>query len=204
MHLFEQTIRNPLGSVLRRLSRVTFLKTDDVVVKVRTAPDSLRDYQERAKAAVLAAKDRGLHRVMVVMPTGTGKTTLFAALVDEFDFSYGETSLVVAHRHELLEQASSRIAQQAPRIQVGIEGGDRIAPYECQAVVAGVQTIGRPGSDRLSWFHPGLLIMDEGHHAPADTWQNVMRRFGAYEGVCFTLAVTATDHRMDAKTAAWQ
>ena len=172
---------------------------DDAVVRGQAAPIILRDYQERAKAAVLAAKDRGLHRVMVVMPTGTGKTTLFAALVDEFEFSYGETSLVVAHRHELLEQACARIAQQAPRIHVGIEGGDREAPPECQAVIAGVQTIGRPDSKRLNWFHPGLLIMDEGHHAPADTWQNVMRRFGAYEGVCFTLAVTATDHRMDNK-----
>jgi len=172
---------------------------DDAVVKGQAAPIILREYQHRAKAAVLAAKDRGLHRVMVVMPTGTGKTTLFAALVDEFESSYGETSLVVAHRHELLEQACARIAQQAPRINIGIEGGDRVATPECQAVVAGVQTIGRPGSKRLNWFHPGLLIMDEGHHAPADTWQNVMRRFGSYEGVCFTLAVTATDHRMDNK-----
>ncbi len=172
---------------------------DDAVVAGTAAPIILRDYQERAKSAVLGAKDRGLHRVMVVMPTGTGKTTLFSSLVDEFDRSYGETSLVVAHRMELLHQASNRIAQQVPRLQVGIEGGDHTAPFECRAVVAGVQTIGRPDSKRLNWFHPGLLIMDEGHHAPADTWQNVMRRFGSYEGVCFTLAVTATDHRMDNK-----
>ena len=172
---------------------------DDAVVLGHAAPIILRDYQEKAKSAVLGAKDRGLHRVMVVMPTGTGKTTLFASLVDEFDRSYGETSLVVAHRLELLHQASNRIAAQAPRMQVGIEGGDHHAPFECRAVVAGVQTVGRPGSKRLDWFRPGLLIMDEGHHAPADTWQNVMRRFGSYDGICFTLAVTATDHRMDNK-----
>ena len=172
---------------------------DDAVVGGQVSPIILRDYQERAKAAVLAAKDRGLHRVMVVMPTGTGKTTLFASLVDEFDRQYGETSLVVAHRLELLTQAANRISLQVPRLQVGIEGGDLQARFESRAVVAGVQTIGRPDSKRLNWFHPGLLIMDEGHHAPADTWQNVMRRFGSYEGVCFTLAVTATDHRMDNK-----
>ena len=174
-------------------------ENDDAVVKGQAAPVILREYQNRAKAAVLAARDRGLHRVMVVMPTGTGKTTLFAALVDEFDATYGENSLVVAHRHELLEQASARIAQRAPRLNIGIEGGEREAPPESQVVVAGVQTIGKPGTKRLSWFHPGLMIMDEGHHAPADTWQNVMRRFGSYEGLCFTLAVTATDHRMDNK-----
>ncbi len=172
---------------------------DDAVVKGQAAPIILREYQVRAKAAVMAAKDRGLHRVMVVMPTGTGKTTLFASLVDEFDASYGESSLVVAHRSELLDQASARIALQSPRLHVGIEGGDREAAPESRVVVAGVQSIGRPESKRLSWFQPGLLIMDEGHHAPADTWQNVMRRFGSYEGICFTLAVTATDHRMDNK-----
>jgi len=172
---------------------------DDAVVGGQVSPIILRDYQEKAKSAVLAAKDRGLHRVMVVMPTGTGKTTLFASLVDEFDRQYNETSLVVAHRIELLTQAANRIALQVPRLQVGIEGGDLEARFESRAVVAGVQTIGRPDSKRLNWFHPGLLIMDEGHHAPADTWQNVMRRFGSYEGVCFTLAVTATDHRMDNK-----
>lgn len=157
----------------------------------------LRDYQEKAKSAVLAARDRGLHRVMVVMPTGTGKTTLFASLVDTFDKQYHEPALVVAHRTELLQQAAKRIQGVSPQIKVGIEGGDSTADQDCQCVVAGVQSIGRPSSKRLEWFHPGLLIMDEGHHAPADTWQNVLRRFGSYEGTCFTLAVTATDHRMD-------
>jgi superfamily II DNA or RNA helicase len=172
---------------------------DDLVVPGQVPAIVLRDYQEKAKAAVLAAKDRGLHRVMVVLPTGCGKTTVFASLIDEFDRQYSETSLVVAHRHELLQQAAGRVNLVSPRLQVGIEGGDRTAPFESRVVVAGVQTIGRPGSKRLEWFQPGLLIMDEGHHAPADTWQNVMRRFGSYEGVCFTLAVTATDHRMDNK-----
>jgi ATP-dependent helicase IRC3 len=166
---------------------------------LQPAPIVLREYQIKAKAAVLAARDRGLHRVMVVMATGCGKTTVFASLVDEFERSYGGNSLVVAHRMEILEQAASRIASMSPRLPIGVEGGDFTAPYESRVVVAGVQSIGRPDSKRLNWFHPGLLIMDEGHHAPADTWQNVLRRFGAYDGSCFTLAVTATDHRMDNK-----
>ena len=172
---------------------------EDRAIVGQPAPIVLRDYQERAKAAVLGAKDRGLNRIMVVMATGCGKTTVFASLIDEFERSYGAHSLVVAHRHELLEQAAKRIIHTAPRLQVGIEGGDHTAPFESHVVVAGVQSIGRPDTKRLAWFHPGLMIMDEGHHAPADTWQNVMRRFGSYDGTCFTLAVTATDHRMDNK-----
>ena len=172
---------------------------DDSAVPGEVPGFVLRDYQTRAKGAVLAAKDRGLHRVMVVMPTGTGKTSLFASLVEEFDRSYNEASLVVAHRTELLQQAANRIRLAAPRLSIGIEGGPLTADEGSRVVVAGVQTVGRPHSKRLGWFHPGLLIMDEGHHAPADTWQNVLRRFGSYEGTCFTLAVTATDHRMDNK-----
>src|SRR5271168_5274108 len=109
---------------------------DDLVASGDPAPFILRDYQEKAKAAVLAAKDRGLHRVMVVMATGCGKTTVFASLVDEFERSYGTSSLVVAHRQEILEQAAHRIAMTSPRLQIGIEGGDYAAAFESQVVVA--------------------------------------------------------------------
>ncbi len=172
---------------------------DDLVRAGEVPSIVLRDYQRKALASILAAKDRGLNRVMVVMATGCGKTTVFAALVDEFERTYGAPTLVLAHRHELLTQAASRVASFAPRLQVGIEGGDRSAPYECQVVVAGVQSVGRPDSRRLEWFHPGLMIIDEGHHTPADSYQIAMRRFGSYDGSCFTLGVTATDHRMDNK-----
>ena len=172
---------------------------DDLVRAGEIPSIVLRDYQQKALASILAAKDRGLNRVMVVMATGCGKTTVFAALVDEFERAYAAPSLVLAHRHELLTQAASRVAHYAPRLQVGIEGGDRSAPFECQVVVAGVQSVGRPDSKRLEWFHPGLMIIDEGHHTPADSYQIAMRRFGSYDGSCFTLGVTATDHRMDNK-----
>ena len=136
---------------------------------------------------------------MVVMPTGTGKTTLFSALVDEFDSHYGARSLVVAHRHELLQQAAKRISEQAPRLMVEVEGGDARARLDAHVIVAGVQSIGRPKTKRLDGFQPGLMIIDEAHHSPADSWQRTMQRFGAYDGVCFTVGVTATDHRMDNK-----
>lgn len=170
---------------------------NDLARTGQAAPIVLRDYQEKARAAVLGAKDRGLSRVMIVQPTGTGKTTVFASLVDAFERSYAAPALVLAHRQELLVQAADRIASMVPRLEVGIEGGDQSAGFEARAIVAGVQSIGRPGSKRLDWYSPGLLVIDEGHHAPADSYQNVMRRFGAYDGRIFTVAVTATDHRMD-------
>jgi superfamily II DNA or RNA helicase len=157
----------------------------------------LRPYQAKALAHILACKDRGLHRVLVVMPTGTGKTTLFSALVGEFQRQYGHKSLILAHRRELLEQAQARIRMQNPGVSVGIEGAGRRLVEPFDAVVASVQSLGRENNSRLAGFEPGCLIIDEAHHSAADSYQHVFRRYGAYEEKCFTVGVTATPHRMD-------
>ena len=155
----------------------------------------LRPYQEKATQATRAAYDRGVNRALIVMPTGTGKTTFFSKLVGDFH-ALGQRSIVLAHRVELLEQAADRIAAQNPHLRVGIEGGDVSASGWCNSVVAGVQSIGRPNSKRLPRYNAGLLVIDEAHHAVADSYQAVMRRFGSYDGRCFTVGVTATPHRM--------
>lgn len=161
----------------------------------------LRPYQEKAAGAVLEALDRGVTRAGVVMPTGCGKTTVFGAVIGEFSTLHGDefAGLVLAHRIELLEQASGRIFSQNPNLLVSIESGSQHAVEGADVVVAGVQSIGRENSSRLSWLKPSLMVIDEMHHAPAASYQIVMRRFGSYEGSCFTLGVTATDHRMDNK-----
>jgi len=146
---------------------------------------------------IVACRDRGMERVIVVMPTGTGKTTLFSALIGEFDRTYDVGALVLAHRRELLDQAHRRIGLQNKGIHVAVEGGGKAASGNPRVVVASVQAVGRPESARLSDFEPGLMIIDEAHHAAAATYQRVMQRFGCYEGRCFTVGVTATPHRMD-------
>lgn len=165
---------------------------------VRLPDVVLRPYQQEAMARILACKDRGMDRVIVVMPTGTGKTTLFSALIGEFDRSYDKRSLVLAHRRELLDQAAGRIRQQNGLV-VETESGKQRANAEGRVVVASVQSVGRPGSNRLDGFDAGCLIIDEAHHAAADSYQRVMDRLGCYEGRCFTVGVTATPHRMDNK-----
>jgi ATP-dependent helicase IRC3 len=169
---------------------------DDTPRDATVAPIVLRPYQTKALAAIHAARDRGLSRVIVVMPTGTGKTTLFSQVVGDLGRE-GKTSLILAHRSELLTQAADRIRLQNKTLRVGIEGGDLRCLGREHVVVAGVQSIGRAETNRLEFFHPGLLIIDEAHHAPADSYQHVMRRVGSYEGKCFTVGVTATPHRMD-------
>lgn len=157
---------------------------------------TLRPYQEKAKAAVHAARYRGLKRVVLVMPTGCGKTTVFASLIQDWQ---SERGIVIAHREELLTQAQQRIAGMNPGLHVAIDGGERRADPLANVVVAGIQSVGRVDTKRLPGFEPSWMIIDECHHAAAATYQNAMTRFGSYDGRCFTLGVTATDHRMDNK-----
>jgi len=170
---------------------------EEALPRLSPSPIVLRPYQDRALSTLLACRDRGLQRVIVVMPTGTGKTTLFSALIGEFDRTYDADSLVLAHRRELLDQAHRRIGLQNKGIGVALEGAGRSLKESSRVVVASVQALGRPDSKRLDGFEPGLVIVDEAHHAAAATYQRVMQRFGCYEGKCFTVGVTATPHRMD-------
>src|ERR1700752_1394721 len=64
-----------------------------------------RPYQHEAVATLLAAAARGVHRPLLVLPTGTGKTIIFALLVQR----RGGRALILAHRDELIQQAVDKL-----------------------------------------------------------------------------------------------
>jgi ATP-dependent helicase IRC3 len=167
------------------------------------SPDSPvvpRPYQEKAIEAILAARRSGLERALITMPTGTGKTNVFAWLPERMELS--RPTLVLAHRDELIRQAADRFVSLAPGLRIGIEKAHEKAPADSDVVIASVQSIGRRGSRRLSWLEligPELIICDEAHHAPADTYTDIFKRFGAFDGRAFLVGVTATPHRTDAR-----
>jgi superfamily II DNA or RNA helicase len=168
------------------------MQSREAVVKIL-----LRPYQAKALGQIFACRDRGLKRVLAVLPTGTGKTTLFSALIGQIQKESKDPTLVLAHRRELLEQAANRIMLQNPKLRIDIEGNLKERPSKQNVLVGSVQSLGKEGSKRLGEWNPGSLIIDEAHHAPADSYQNVMRGVGSYDGTCFTVGVTATPHRMD-------
>lgn len=170
---------------------------DRAPMRLLPSPVVLRPYQARALAQLLACRDQGMKRVLVVMPTGTGKTTLFSALIGSHHLGGSEKSLVLAHRRELLDQAYRRIGLQNSHLDVAIEGAGKSLRGDADVVVGSVQSLGRPDSRRLGEFNPGLVIIDEAHHAAASTYQKAMERFGCYGDDTFTVGVTATPHRMD-------
>src|SRR5712691_5764831 len=64
-----------------------------------------RPYQNEAVAALLAAAARGVQRPLLVLPTGTGKTSIVALLVQR----RGGRALILAHRDELIQQAVDKL-----------------------------------------------------------------------------------------------
>lgn len=160
----------------------------------RAAP---RPYQEDALRAIMSARGRGVRRGLMVAATGTGKTSVFVWLIGLLRET-GDTrpALVVVHREELLQQAAQRVRDLLPDLRVGIERAeDRVAPHEADVVIASVQTIGSNRGGRLEWLRPGLIILDEAHHAlPKSGYGRVVDRWGAE---AFVLGCTATPKRLD-------
>lgn len=68
----------------------------------------LRPYQAEAKAAVFEQWDKGTLKTLLVLPTGCGKTIVFAKVAEDC-VRQGYRVLILAHRGELLEQAADKI-----------------------------------------------------------------------------------------------
>lgn len=166
------------------------------------APVELRPYQREALQATEASSDRGVRRQLLVLATGLGKTTVFGELINRDHGPQGGSgakTLVMAHRTELLDQAARRIQDQNPWLKIGVESGDSRAPWGCDVIVAGVQTLGRKACGRIPWFRPTRIVTDEAHHAAADSYMEVYRRYGVFDEGALHLGVTATPHRLDNK-----
>ena len=65
-------------------------------------------YQKEAKTAVLSQWEQGNSKTLLVLPTGCGKTIVFAKIAED-RVRNGERVLILAHRGELLEQAEDKI-----------------------------------------------------------------------------------------------
>ncbi|MFT5051695.1 MAG: superfamily II DNA or RNA helicase [Chlamydiales bacterium] len=151
----------------------------------------LRPYQSAALEAVRAAYKRKHRSVLVVMPTGTGKTVLFA----EISRLAKGPVLVLAHRQELIEQARDKISAWCDDV-VAVEMGDRrefTRPdgTRPKITVASIQTLRRRlASVPRDAFR--IVVVDEAHHATADSYRTVLDHFHAH-----LLGVTATPDRSD-------
>lgn len=152
-----------------------------------------RQYQEEAVRACVDAAARGQQRVLVVLPTGTGKTIVFARLLSR----RGGRSLVLAHRDELIQQAQEKLRLVDDSLGIGIVKGSQ-DETEAPTVLASVQTLARP--HRLARLTPDFatLVIDEAHHTAAESYRRILEHCGAWSGGDpLVVGVTATPERGD-------
>ena len=155
----------------------------------------LRPYQQEAKDAIFEQWDSGVLKTLLVLPTGCGKTVVFAKVTEDC-VRQGSRVLILAHRGELLDQAADKLKK-----TTGLGCAVEKAESSCQGtwfrvVVGSVQTLMR--EKRLSSFDSDYfdtIIIDEAHHCISDSYQRVLQHFsGAH-----VLGVTATPDRGDMK-----
>lgn len=159
----------------------------------------LRSYQEQIVEGALAEWRAGRRRTAGVLATGGGKTVIFSWIA-ELCLAAGSPVLVMAHRTELIDQAIDKLRQVAAGRRIGrMQGRDK--QYRAEIVVGSVQTCSTPTSLALlktrQW---GLIVIDETHHATADTYVRVLRELGAFnDDGPLVLGVTATLDRSDGR-----
>lgn len=153
----------------------------------------LRPYQEEAKEAVFREWGQGRKKTLLVLPTGCGKTVVFAKIAEQC-VKDGKRVLVLAHRGELLTQAAEKIAL-VSNLGCAIEKAEESCMGSWFRIVAGsVQTLMR--ERRLAQFSQdyfGTIIVDEAHHCLSDSYQKVLGHFSGAD----VLGVTATPDRGD-------
>ena len=154
---------------------------------------SLRPYQQKARDRIHAEWEAGRTRTLLVLPTGTGKTIVFASVAAD-QVRAGDRVLILAHRGELLEQAADKL-QRSTGLVSAVEKADATCLNTWFRVVVGsVQTLQRTARlERFPRDYFGTIIIDEAHHAITDGYRRILDYFGSAR----VLGVTATPDRGD-------
>lgn len=158
----------------------------------------LRPYQVDAVAAAHEAHARGVRRPAEVLATGAGKTIVIAEVsrTSVHGAAGGKRTVVVAHREELVEQNAAKVRDVAPGLRVGVVMAGR-NETQGHVISASVQTLASP-LRRSQIRDVGLLVIDEAHHAAADSYLAVLQHFGCMDGSgAVALGFTATMSRGD-------
>lgn len=154
---------------------------------------SLRPYQQAARDSIHAQWEQGRLRTLLVLPTGTGKTIVFASVAAD-QVRAGDRVLILAHRGELLEQAADKLQRSTGLVSAVEKAESTCLNSWFRVVVGSVQTLQR--SARLERFprdYFGTIIIDEAHHAITDGYRRILDYFENAK----VLGVTATPDRGD-------
>ena len=133
---------------------------------------------------------------IIVMPPGAGKTVIGLKILEEKQ----QPALILVHRKQLLEQWIERIETflGISKKEIGSIGQGKYTTG-AKVTVATIQSLGKymeknPASDIVNAF--GLIIFDECHHIPAESYRNTLSKFNSY----YQYGLTATPFRKNSDT----
>jgi superfamily II DNA or RNA helicase len=174
------------------------IRTENSVERatILISPTDLRPepFQERLLEQITLSRQLGHHRNLLVAATGTGKTVM--AALDYFGLRETLSRarlLFVAHREEILTQSRATF-QQALRDPLFGElwvSGHQPQQFEC--VFASIQSLNASGLAHLDPAHFDIVIVDEFHHAAAQSYRTLLEHVRPVE----LLGLTATPERSD-------
>jgi len=144
----------------------------------------LREYQLNGIKNIKDAYAKGARRVLMVLPTGGGKTSCFVHMAAEYAAA-GKRTLILVHRRELAKQAADRLSQ------FGIDFGHIVSgmprkPY-APVQIATVQTLSRRDCPKADF-----VVCDEAHLSAAESWTKILAKYPHAK----ILGVTATPFRL--------
>lgn len=147
----------------------------------------LREYQQEALDSLESMRQNRETIALLYHATGTGKTV--TAVMDAK--RCGGRVLFVAHTMELVNQAYNTFCDLWPEVTMG-KFADNLKEPDAHVVCGSIQSVAL-NLDQFREDAFDYLIIDEAHHASADTYQKVL----AYFKPQFTLGLTATPERAD-------
>lgn len=159
-------------------------------------PHSPRPYQSAAIESLRSNFAAGTQRQLLVAPTGAGKTTIAAIIIDGA-MRKKKRTWFLAHRQELINQCSARLDDHGVAHGVIQASHPRFKPWLPVQVVS-VHTIVR--GQRLEKVDaagegPDLIIIDEAHRSLAESYMKVVERYPK----AAVIGLTATPWRLDGK-----
>jgi superfamily II DNA or RNA helicase/HKD family nuclease len=154
----------------------------------------LEPFQERLLELIEVSRRQGYHRNLLVSATGTGKTVMAA-----IDYARLRTTLhqprllFVAHREEILDQSRATFRHALRDYTFGEKWVGGARPEKFEHVFASVQSLSTANLDLLPADHFDVVVIDEFHHAAANSYRSLIERLAPKE----LLGLTATPERAD-------
>jgi DNA repair protein RadD len=149
---------------------------------------TLRPYQENAIAAIKAAYLAGFKSPLYQLPTGGGKSLIFIEIATRAA-ARGKRVAICLHRKELIHQTVRQFQRMGAVFGV-ISPGFSFSRASLQ--IASIWTL----AERLAAYPPfDLIIIDEAHHSPSETYARVFKHYAN----ALKLSVTATPQRLDGR-----